>query len=132
MGVKQRGGQMTGMLDSSLDATTYDYFNFAATGTQYTPWYDCSGLAWVTTFLEATYVSQSGATLDVTIEFKNERSGTAFDPSSAHSQLTNTGSNHKQHTVIGSKFRLKAVAGGTFGGTETVTAYADYFGQSEA
>lgn len=122
--MKVRGGRM---VNASGGSGT---FTLSATGTSYTDWYDCTNLAILTTFLEASYANQSGATLDVSVEFKNEATGTAFDPSSAHTQLTDTGSNYKSHTVIGGKFRMKLVAGGAFGGSEVITATVDYYGHS--
>lgn len=109
-------------------------FTLTATGTSYTEWYDVGNFDELITFVEATWANQSGATLDVSLEIENSRTGTAFDPSSAHTQLTNTGSNHKAHSAFGTSVRLKLVAGGTFGGSgetaETITVTVDFAGKS--
>lgn len=120
----QQGGRMYNTTDSSWS------FVFSATGTKYTSWVDVALMDELITFLEATWANQSGATLDVSLEIKNPRTTTAFDPSSAHTQLTDTGSNHKAHSAFGSKIRMKLVAGGTFGGSETITATLDYAAKS--
>jgi len=124
MSSKVRGGRML-----NADADT-NVFVLTATGTSYTEWYDCTSLAILTTFVKCTYADKSGATLDVNIEFKNEAENVAVDPSSAHSQISADGNNYKAHTVVSGKFRLKVVAGGTFGADETMTVLLDYYGHS--
>jgi len=107
-------------------------FTIIATGTDYTEWYDVSDFDELITFVEATWTNQSGATLDVSLETQNGRTETAFDLSSAHAQLTDTGSNHKAHSAFGLKVRLKLVAGGTFGSSpdESISVTVDFAGKS--
>jgi len=124
MGIKQSGRQMANATDGG------NTFTFDATGTKYTEWYDVSMLDELITFVEATWTSKSGATLDVSLEIKNPFTGTAFDPSSAHTQLTNTGSNFKQHSSFGTVIRLKLVAGGAFGAGEEIAVSVYYVGKS--
>ena len=101
-----------------------------ATGTTYTAWYDVSMFNQVTTFVEGVYTSQSGATVDVTVQTKNPRSGNAFDCANAHTQLTDDANNMATNTNFGGQIRLKIVAGGRFGGgPESVLLTYDFAGK---
>ena len=104
-------------------------FTFTATGTLYSSWVNISSYNELISFLEATYTNQSGATLDVSIEIYNPLTGTAFTHTS-HTQLTATGAEHKGMTVFAGQARVKLVAGGTFGASESIVATVDFYGKN--
>ena len=107
------------------DGLTFDAL--AATGETNSGWIDVSAYSEVTCFLEATYANQSGATLDVDIEVRNPKTGTAFTHTS-FTQLTGTGSERKVLTSgFAGQIRFELTAGGTFGETETITPTIDVY-----
>ncbi len=115
------------------NVATASAFALTATGTTYTDWFDVGQFEDLTCFVEATYTNQSGATIDVSVEVKNNRTGSAFTHTS-FTQLTDTGTERKVLTSgFAGKIRFKVVAGGTFGSgpDESVALTIDFYGKGD-
>ena len=95
-------------------------FTLAATGTAYSKEYDVGGYAELKVTIKGTWTSQSGATLAVVLQMYDSTTDTWHDHATTFTTLANDGNEDKDFTSFASRVRIKATAGGSYGGSESI------------